>query len=173
MKNIHIEEIIRKVNKSQFRLTSIPAELASGWPCIQVIENTPCVTIPYYYRKIVDEKVALFPLYCAVTVPLGNPDRVIDFTIFKHQRDWSEFNYNCPSGYFKHDAIAKITRSQYKKLCERLFSCYDKLIACMLANCEYHDNGEFSKLFTILMEPGHYEQYLKINKQFYTHFCKL
>ena len=173
MKEIHIAEILTAVNASSFRRTSIPAELAAGWPSIHFIGNILCVTIPYYFRKLEDTKVALYSLYCSVTVPVGNPERVIDFTIFRYHRDWADIDFDHVCGYFKHAALASVTRSQYKQMCKQLYAYYDKLLACMLAKCDYQDGGEFASLFTTLMEPCHYEQYLKINKQFYSHFCKL
>ena len=112
-------------------------------------------------------------MYCSVTVPLGNPGRVVDFTVFQYQSDWLDVDYSRPAGFFRHEALASVTRSQYNLMRKKLFSCYDNLIACMLAGCEYQDGGTMAFLFTALMEPGHYEQYLKINKQFYMHFCKL
>lgn len=173
MKEIHIEEIVKAVNTGAFRRSSIPAELASGWPCVHYMGKTPCVTIPYFLRKLENEKVALYPLYCSVTVPLGNPDRILDFTVFPYRSDWRDIDYKCPAGYFRHAALANVTRSQYKQMCQQLFACYDNMIVCMLMGCDYQDGGVMTSLFTALMEPCLYEQYLKINKQFYMNFVKL
>ena len=97
----------------------------------------------------------------------------MDFTAFSYHSDWREVDYSRPAGYFRHKALENVTRSQYLQMRHELYECYDQMIGCMLADCPYEDGGKMASLFTKLMEPCHYEQYLKINKHFYSHFCKL
>ena len=35
------------------------------------------------------------------------------------------------------------------------------------------EEAQMIKLFSKLMEPGLYPQYLRMNKKFYSHFCRL
>ena len=77
MEKINVYELIRRFNKSEIRKNMIPQELVSGWPSIRRLGKTLCLTIPYYGRQIQKERVLLYPLFCSVTVPVGNPDRVM------------------------------------------------------------------------------------------------
>ena len=173
MNEIHIQEIISAVNRGSFRNTSIPAELASGWPCVHYIGKTLCVTIPYFSRALSNDRVLLYPLYCSVTVPIKNPERIMDFTIYQYHPDWMGINYAHPCGFFRHEALKNVKRSQYKQMCSKLYMYYDIIIAQMLSGMEAIGNEEMVSLFTQLMEPCHFEQYLKINTQFYSRYCKL
>ena len=37
----------------------------------------------------------------------------------------------------------------------------------------FEEEEQMIELFSKLMEPGQYPQYLRINKKFYSHFCRL
>ena len=47
------------------------------------------------------------------------------------------------------------------------------MIAAILEKKPFAQEEEMIGLFSQLMEPGHYEQYLRINKKFYSYFCRL
>ena len=171
-----IYEIIKKFNRSDFRRKSIPAELVSGWPCLRRIGRTLCLTVPYFNRQYLKEekKVALFPLYCSVTFPLGNPDRIVDFTIYANSREWQDLDYSRPVGFFKHEALADVkTGEDYKRLCQELYHYYDAMAEAIMQKAPFANEEEMIRLFTKLMEPGHFPQYLRINKRFYSYFCHL
>lgn len=108
MERVSIYQLVSQFNHSEQRKRMIPQELVSGWPCIRKINKTLCITIPYYNRAVHDGRVALYPLYCSVTLPVGNPDRLMDFTIYPNQRDWDDLDYSKPAGYFKHEALADV-----------------------------------------------------------------
>ncbi|MFI3206038.1 MAG: hypothetical protein R3Y33_02210, partial [Clostridia bacterium] len=98
MNNISIKKIIHDFNRSEFRRNNIPQELVSGWPCIRNYGKTMCVTIPYFSSQVIEGKVTLFPIYCSATIPLGNLDRVLDFTMYKFQTSWAQVDYSKPAG---------------------------------------------------------------------------
>lgn len=89
MEKIDTYQLVSAFNRSDFRRKVIPQELVSGWPCIQKIGRTLCITIPYYIRRPEQNKIALYPLYCSVTFPLGNQDRLLDFTTYPHHKELS------------------------------------------------------------------------------------
>lgn len=105
---------------------------------------------------------------------MGNQNRLLDFTTYPHQKEWREVDYDKPSGYFKHKALEDVkTKREYQVLCRRLYSYYDQMIAAILEKKPFEQEEEMIALFSKLMEPGHYEQYLRINKKFYSYFCQL
>lgn len=174
MKQISIYQLITEFNRSDLRKKMIPQELVSGWPCIRKIGKTLCITIPYYNRVVRADQVALYPLYCSVTLPVGNPDRLMDFTIYPNQRDWDDLDYTKPVGYFKHAALADVkTGDEYQTLCKQLYDYFDRMVAAILQKEPFAAEEQMIKLFSKLMEPGHYPQYLRINKKFYSYFCQL
>lgn len=167
-------DLVSRFNCSEFRRKSIPQQLFSGWPCIQMVGKTLCLTIPYYARTATSDKIALYPIYCSVTFPILNPERLMDFTIYPHQRTWSDLDYSQPVGYFKHEALKDITtKSEYQALCRELFGYYDQMIQAVLDKRPFEQEEEMIRCLSKLMEPGQYPQYLRINKRFYSHFCRL
>lgn len=174
MEKIDTYQLISAFNHSDFRRRTIPQELVSGWPCIQKIGRALCITIPYYARRPEEHRIALYPLYCSATFPLGNQNRLLDYTTYPHQKEWREVDYDKPAGYFKHKALEDVkTKREYQVLCRRLYSYYDQMIAAILEKKPFEQEKEMIALFSKLMEPGHYEQYLRINKKFYSYFCQL
>lgn len=167
-------KLVSDFNRSEFRRKAIPHNLFSGWPCVHTVGKTLCMTIPYYARTSTSERIALYPIYCSVTFPVMNPDRLMDFTVYPHQRLWSDINYSEPIGYFKHEALADIkTKGEYKELVMQLYGYYDSMILAVLAKKPFVEEAQMIKLFSKLMEPGLYPQYLRMNKKFYSHFCRL
>lgn len=173
MKDISMFELVTLFNHSEFRKTSIPMGLVSGWPCIRQIGRTLAVTIPYFSRTPGKEKTAIYPLYCSATVPVKNPDRIVDFTIYPYQERWRDVDYSKPAGYFKHEALKDVrTKEEYQALCRQLYGYYDKMVTAIMNKKPFEQEEEMIRLFSKLMEPGHFPQYLKINKKFYSYFCR-
>ncbi|MDE7043873.1 MAG: hypothetical protein K2O97_02460 [Acetatifactor sp.] len=167
-------QLISDFNHSDFRSKVIPQELVSGWPCLQWMGKSLCITIPYYARSFRQDKVALFPLYCSVTLPVGNPDRLMDYSVYPYQKEWQEIDYTKPVGYFKHAALADVkTKEEYQVLCRRLYDLFDRMTMAVLDRKPFEQEDEMIPLFTKLMEQGHYLQYLKINRKFYSCFCRM
>lgn len=173
MSNISVFELVTRFNHGDFRRTSIPMGLVSGWPCIRQMGKMLTVTIPYFSRTPGKEKTAIFPIYCSVTIPVKNPDRILDFTIYPYQSQWAEVDYSRPAGYFKHEALKDVTtKEEYQALCQKLYGYYDAMINAIEQKKPFDQENEMRELFSRLMEPGHFPQYLKINKKFYGYFCE-
>lgn len=174
MDNFSTYKLISEFNHSDFRRKAIPQNLFSGWPCIHTVGKTLCMTIPYYSRSATCEKIALYPIYCSVTFPVTNPDRLMDFTVYPYQKTWSDIDFTKPVGYFKHPALNDVTtKTEYKELCMRLYGYFDKMVLAVMNKKPFDEEQEMIELFSKLMEPGLYPQYLRLNKKFYTHFCRL
>lgn len=173
MNRISIEELMHTVNRGEFRKSSIPMELASGWPCIHRKGGCLCMTLPYFFRRPAEGAVAMYPLYCTVTVPVENPGRILDFTIFPLQREWTEADFKRPVGTFPHAALEGMKRTEYNALCKELFKCYDALIASEKEGVPFDRDEEMIWAMNQLMEPCHLAQYRKIDKRFFTRFCTL
>ena len=174
MEKFSMYEFLKNFNRSDFCRKSVPMELVSGWPGIEKVSNTLCVTIPYYGKIKGDKKYYLKPIYCSVTVPLKNPERIIDFTVYPYDSEWSDVDYSKPCGVFKHKALEDVkTKDEYKKLCMELYGYYDKMVEAIYDNRPFKEENEMRAVFSKLMEPGLYPQYLRINKKFYSYFCKL
>lgn len=171
MKDISVYQFVREFNRSAFRSSSIPMDLASGWPCITLREKTLCIIIPYFYRERRQKDYALYPISCSAMVPLGNPDRILDFTMYQYQDSWQDVDFTSPAGYFKHEALAGVTKQEYKEMVTQLYAYYDELIRAVKEERTFEEQPQMRELFSRLMEPGHYPQYLKINGKFYSCFC--
>ncbi|MCH5211614.1 MAG: hypothetical protein J1G06_01225 [Oscillospiraceae bacterium] len=171
--NISIKKIIKEFNSGEFRRSSIPLEVVSGWPCLSRLGKTLCLTIPYFSRKAVDKKAALYPIYCSVTIPLGNPEKIVDYTLYPIQKEWKDVDYKKPVGYFKHEALNDVaTKGEYTALRDELYGYIDEMAKSIINGKPFEQAEAASKLFSKLMEPGLYPYYLRINKKFYSFFCE-
>lgn len=169
---ILINNLVSTFNHSELRHQIIPMGMASGWPCIHMLGNTLCITIPYFSWSLAeDKKVLLHSIYCSVTVPVMTPNRLMDFTIYPYQRSWDDINHDGPVGTFPHKALEGVKRSEYKEMCRQLYDYYDELVDAIRNNRPFEQEEETKDLFSKLMEPALYPQYLRINKKFYSHFC--
>lgn len=174
MEKISMYETIKEFNRSEMKMRMIPQGLATGWPALSRVGKTLCVTLPYYSSIKSDDKVYLNPIYCSVTFPVRNPDRILDFTIYPHQKSWSDVDYNKPAGIFKHEALSDVkTKGEYIELRNKLFEYYDEMIAAIVEKRSFDKQDEMRELFSKLMEPGLYPQYLKINSKFYSNLCEI
>lgn len=173
MEQTKMKELIGRFNHSELRRKLIPADLASGWPCIRMIDKKLCVVIPYFSKRPVEKGYALYPIYCSVTVLWRNPERILDFTIYHMQKEWSDVNYSRPVGMFKHKALEGVkTREEYIGLRDRLFDYYDEMVQAVLSSQPFVKEAEMADLFSVLMEPSLYPYYEKINKKFYSNFYR-
>lgn len=173
MEQSRMKELIHTFNRGELRRKLIPAELASGWPCIRKAGGKLCVVIPYFNRRPVENGYALYPIYCSVTILWNVPGKMLDFTIYPLQEDWKDVDYSKPSGFFKHKALEDVrTRDEYIALCDRLYGYYDEMVLAVSENRPFDGEREMAGLFSKLMEPSLYPFYEKINKKFYSNFYK-
>ena len=170
---ISVRELMVQFSKSDFHKKSIPMGMAAGWPCIHWMGKTVCITIPYFSRSVREEKVALHSIYCSVTFPVANSDKIMDFTIYPYQREWADVDYKNPIGTFPHEALDGVDKNEYKELRRELYRYYDELLDAVRNKRKFTQEEEMTALFSRLMEPALYPQYLKLNRKFYSYFCKL
>lgn len=171
--NYNMDALLSRVNHGSFRRAFIPMELAAGWPCLRNMNGELGVTIPYFSRRVTTDTIELYPISCALTVLLDNPNRICDYTVFRYQPDWADVDFEKPCGYFKHEALKGIDRDTYREMCGQLYACYDNMAYCIQQGIPFEKAGEMEKLFSVLMEPGLYPYYRKLNEKFYSTFCKL
>lgn len=172
-----VYEQAKKFDKGMFRKQSIPMECVQGWPAVRKLGNTICLMIPYYRRRILEQKgsarAELYPIYCSVTFPIGNPNHLYDFTIYRLQKDWKDVEFGKPIGCFD---SAKITYAkdseEYRKLCIELYKHYDGFIDAVKENVGFDEEERMSTLISQLIEPELYPYYERMNKGFYSHFYK-
>ena len=174
METISVYDLVSRFNRSMLHHSLIPMDLVSGWPAVSVFGKTLAVTIPYFGRRVEEGKVALYPIYCSVTVAANHPERILDFTIYTNQPQWQDVVYGKPCGYFKHEALQDVkTKGEYQKLCRELYGYYDRMLEAVRERKAFTQEPQMIALFSKLMEPGLYPQYLKINRKFYSNLCRL
>lgn len=173
MEQSRMKELIHTFNRSELRRKLIPAELASGWPCLRKVRGKLYVVIPYFSRMPTENGYALYPIYCSVTVLWKAPEKMFDFTVYPMQEDWADVDYSKPVGFFKHKALEDVrTRDEYIALCDRLYGCYDEMVLAVSGNQPFTGEEKMAELFSKLMEPSLYPFYEKINRKFYSNFYK-
>ena len=169
-----IKETIHAFNRGEFRRKQIPMELASGWPAVKLYNGKPVVTIPYFRRNPVEDGIALYPIYCSVTVLVDNPERILDFSVYPMAADWEDVDFSKPVGKFKHKALEDVkTKSEYAALCDKLYSYYDEMVEAVKDRRAFEGEDDMKLLFTKLMEPSLLPFYQRINNRFYSNFCRI
>ena len=170
---VSVYKLVSDFNKSEIYRTSIPMGMMPGWPCIHRMGKALCITIPYYSRTTSGDNMVLHSLYCSVTFPVMNPEKLMDFTVYPYKRGWENVDFENPIGVFPHESLAGVSPREYKELCTRLYGYYDKMVDAVRNQEQFLEHEEMAELLTQLMEPAHYSQYLRINKKFYSYFCNL
>ena len=169
-----LKEFIHDFNRSDFKRSQIPMGLVSGWPSIKLYNGKIAVTIPYFKRTNLENGIALYPIYCSVTILADNPERILDFTLYPLDSAWNNIDFAKPVGTFKHKALEAVkTKAEYVALCDKLYSYYDEMIEAVKNRKSFASEDEMQVLFSKLMEPSLYPFYLKVNKKFYMNFCRL
>lgn len=174
MKNISIRQAMKDFLDSDFRKFNIPMQMVAGWPSLVNYGKTLCLVIPFFSRKRVENKVEIYPIYCSVTVPIKNPTRIFDYTIYTNKANWAKIDYATPCGYFKHEALKDVkTKQEYEALKDEFYAYYDEMVAAIYDKKAFENQEKLCKIFSMLMEPCLYPQYKMINNKFYSSLCEI
>ena len=169
-KLIKIDELIKKVKQSPIAKELIPMEFGSGWPIISIRKGKIAISIPYY--KVIlceNEKTELYPLYYLITVVLPNYE-IIEFSNLKFDKRFSQVDFSAVAGYFRHEGIMNLNKSEYADEKQKLYDFYDELIFSISNSVTFKNEEKMQELFSRLLEPGLSCFYKMLSNSFYERY---
>lgn len=173
---ISTEDIIKRLRKSDFILQcKLPLGYSSGLPILQIKNESLCLTVPYLQYKTTGQvdKTLVYPIRYAITLELPT-ENIVSFENYEYNDKFAKVDFNKPVGYFRHDAIKKYNKAQYKALRSELMKEYDKVIMAIFGEGEYtaEDEKKMSALLQLLTEPSLIPFYRAIDADFYNKYLK-
>ena len=174
MKNVSIENIIRELKTSEFTLNCrMPMGYSSGFPILQIKNDSLCLTIPYLKYKVtgVVDKTLVFPIKYTISVELPE-NNVVGFADLSFNRAFEKVDFNRPIGFFRHESIKNLDKNEYKEKRAELMGLYSKLADSLLYGTAFtkEDDDKMRALLKLLVEPSQYPIYKTLDKDFYNRF---
>jgi len=174
MKNISVENIIKRLKTSEFTLNCrMPMGYSSGLPILQIKNDSLCLTIPYLKYKVtgIVDKTLVFPIRYTISVELPE-NNVVGFSDLSFNKSFEKVDFNKPIGFFRHESIKSLGKEEYKEKRSRLLALYGKLADSLLYATEFteEDDAEMKSLLKLLVEPSLYPFYRVLDKDFYNRF---
>lgn len=169
-----MEQIIKNLKKGEFLLQcKIPMGYSSGFPILQIKNGSLCVTVPYLKYQTTGEvdKTLVFPIRYGISLELPT-EKIIGFEDYEYKSNFANIDFDKPVGYFRHDAVRKYNKTQYKELRRELMGEYDKVINALLGNASYgiSDEKRMGELLQLLAEPSLLPFYRVIDSDFYNKY---
>lgn len=171
---VSVKNILKKMRTDDFALNcQMPMGYTYGYPVLQIKNERLCLAIPYLKYKATGkvDKTLVFPIRYVITVSL--PDaRPVEFTDLKFDERFAKLDFEAPIGFFRHDAIKNLNKTEYEGKRDELFECYDKVIDMLINGAEYTDADEakMTELIKMLVEPCELPIYKALDEDFYSKY---
>lgn len=150
----------------------IPMGYSPGIPVLTSRQGELCVDIPFLRYRITGQKdrTLVFPVKFVATyvVPEMN---MVSFVNLAFTDMAKNVDFNKPVGFFRHEAIADLTRQQYDELREHTLTCLDRLAYCLLNGGNDPENEEnLANDMSLIVEPSLYPFYKSLSPKFFLKF---
>lgn len=173
-KRISVEKILREVYTSDFVLNCrMPMGYSAGLPVLQIKNGSLCLMIPYLKYKVTGEvdKTLVFPIRYTVTLELPEQN-FVGFSDLAFDEKFAEVDFAQPVGFFRHESIKALTKSEYRGKRSELFALYDKLVYALVYGETFSDADDagMRSLLKLLVEPSLYPMYRALDANFYERY---
>lgn len=170
-KNISSAEIRKKIKSSLFVLNcEMQMGYSMGRPILQINNGSLCLLYPFikYKKTGVVDRTEVYPVRYTVTavLPSGKP---VAYSNLEYDSRFEDVDFDVPVGYFRHEAIRQLKKTEYMELSEELDGLYDRVINMLLYDAPYseEDEARMADLLTLLTEPGIKPFYERLDSDFY------
>lgn len=172
MNKINISKFLKEAKTSTFQSgCRMPMGYTAGLPIISAKCGKVCLKVPFLRYKVtgVVDKTLVFPIKYVLSYsmpnmfPIGFAD--LDFNVIFRKVDFTK-----PIGYFRHDAIKTLSKSEYESKRKELMAMYDELANALINNEAFKKEAEFKALLNMLIEPSLKPIYKVLDKEFYNKY---
>lgn len=170
-KNISSAEIKKKIKSSLFVLNcEMQMGYSIGKPVLQIKNGSLCLLYPFlkYKKTGIVDKTEVYPVRYTVTaaLPSGKP---VGFSNLEYDERFEDVDFDKPVGYFRHEAVRHLTKTEYMELADELDGLYDKVIDMLLNGTPYSEKDEerMAQLLKLLTEPEIKPFYERLDRDFY------
>ncbi len=169
-----VKELLKSIKTSDFvRNCPIPLGYVTGYPMLGMYNGQPVMTVPFLRYKVTGQvdKTLVFPIHYTVTVALPST-RILAFQDLSADRRFQKVDFGKPIGFFRHEAVKSLSKTQFAAKREALFAAYDKIIAAMVAGRDYTpgERETMADLLKMLAEPCLMPIYQALEPAFYAKF---
>lgn len=172
MRNLNLREFVINASKKTAILHNIPKGYISGLPIIQILNEEICVTVPFFRFKMAKEDESLlYPIRYSATYsyPSG---RLVYFQDLSYSKMCQNVKFHKAVGYFRHEAIKNMDKTEYNACKDELYELYDDLIQYLLGEEEF-DEDIFKEKLNIIIEPSLIPIYNVIDPKFVKKFINI
>ncbi len=171
---LSIEKVKKNIKSNAFFLNcKIPMGYTIGFPILMIKNGCLCLALPYLKYKTtgVVDKTLIYPIKYLITLELPT-EKIVGFEDLEYNDKFANISFNKPVGYFRHEAIRRYNKSQYKSLYDELMQEYDKVINSLIGGLDYSDEDErrMRELLQLLVEPSLLPMYKAIDRDFYNKY---
>ena len=157
------------------RKCSIPIGYVQGYPIIAYKDGHPYLLIPYLRYKVTGEvdKTLVYPIRFLVSYSLKDC-RFVGFYDLTKIKNFENFDFSKPVGYFRHDGIKTLSKTAFKEKQQELYAGYSVLIRNLYAIMGGGEKADisaeekkFGELLSLLLEPSLKPFYHYLSTNFY------
>ena len=171
---MNMQALLKELKTSDFVLNcQLPMNYIPGFPVLTVRNDRLCVMVPFLRYKITGkvDKTLVYPIRYLLTLSLPEK-RVVGFEDLSVNPVFRKVDFEKPVGYFRHEAVKNMNKTEYNKNRTRLFAMYDKIVDTVLYDSDYtrEDDEQFRELLRIMLEPSLLTIYKFIDRDFYNKY---
>lgn len=173
MKEHIVSEVFFSVRRRPEIQAIVPMGYTPGIPVLTALQEELCVAIPFLRYKVTGEKdrTLVYPVRYVATYVI--PEMLlVSFVDLAYTPAAKDIDFNKPVGFFRHKAIANLTRLEYNALRERTLAGLDSLAGYLLGGSE-HNKETDSRLvrdMSRIIEPSLYPFYKSSYPKFFAKY---
>lgn len=170
MKENIISEFFASLKRRPELRAIIPMGYTPGIPMLNVRNDNLCIDVPFLRYKVTGEKdkTLVYPVRYVATYLIPEL-QLINFQDLAYTEVAEKVDFNKPVGYFRHEAIASLDRSQYNQLRLDTLEAMGKVALSMLGQTpeSSEEDRALASLMSVIVEPSLYPFYKLIAPAFY------
>ncbi|MBV9143263.1 MAG: hypothetical protein JO115_20495 [Pseudonocardiales bacterium] len=168
-----MEQLTLDIRRTPLFRQVVPQEAGVGWPMPFRTQGKVYVSLLCFGYGPARNSVetAIFPPLALITVDWAT-GRPVEYLDLRFRHPWPDDQSTGQVGVFPHQAVARLSVNDYKRLRGELFAKYDELLEYLSAGKPFP--GEFTEDFQrrlrLLMEPGLEPYYRALSPDFFGRF---
>lgn len=169
MNKDNISRLFATIKRRPEIAANVPMSYTPGLPALSVRNDNLCVEMPFLRYKITGQKdrTLVFPVRYVATYLV--PEMIlVRFVDLAYEPGYEDVDFDRPIGFFRHEAIAGLTRGEYDALRRRTLAGIDLLAGAMLGDAEMseEEHERFRSDYSRLIEPSLIPFYYELTPDF-------
>lgn len=162
-----LSKIISDVKKTSVGRSLIQLEAITKWPIPVVVNGRVYIKLLYFVTEATEAgKIAIYSPSVELTIDYQT-EKIVKFTKIDHDPDYMGLKKGV-LGYFPHDSVRKMKKSEYLAAQAETLQLLDDLINARIQNVAFPKEADdrLKYLLNLLVEPCLLDYYKKLNPKF-------